>query len=150
MFRGATKITVDDKGRVVVPTRHRRLLSAPGEGRVVVTVDTDECLLVYPAPDWEPIEEKLMALPTFDARSRRIQRLMVGHAEEIEIDSHGRISLSSELREFAGITRAAWIVGQGNRLEIWDEGRWNLRRAEWIKAEQAGTQVSAALENLQL
>jgi MraZ protein len=150
MFRGATKVTIDDKGRVVVPTRYRRLLAGAGEGRVVVTVDPDECLLVYPAPEWEPIEQQLMSLPALNPQARRLQRLMVGHADELELDGHGRIALSPELREFAGLIRGAWMVGQGKRLEIWDEGRWNLRRAEWLKAEQAGGEPSLALESLQL
>jgi MraZ protein len=150
MFRGATKVTIDDKGRVVVPTRYRRLLATPGEGRVVVTVDRDECLLVYPAPEWELIEQQLMSLPTLNPQARRLQRLMVGHADELEIDSHGRLSLSPELREFAGLARAAWMVGQGKRLELWDEGRWNHQRAEWMKSEQAVGEPSVELGSLQL
>jgi MraZ protein len=150
MFRGATKVTIDDKGRVVVPTRYRRLLATPGEGRVVVTVDRDECLLVYPAPEWEQIEQQLMSLPSLNPQARRLQRLMVGHADELEIDSHGRLSLSPELREFAGLERAAWMVGQGKRLELWDEGRWNHQRAEWMKSEQAVGEPSVELGSLQL
>ena len=92
---------------MVVPTRYRRQLATPGEGRVVVTVDRDECLLIYSAPDWEQIEQQLMALPSLNAQARRLQRLMVGHADDMEIDSHGRLSLSQELREFAGLARAA-------------------------------------------
>ncbi len=95
MFRGATKVTVDDKGRVVVPTRYRALLGDRGAGRVVVTVDRDQCLLIYPTPEWEQIEQHLMGLPSLHAQSRRLQRLMVGHATEVEIDSHGRIALSA-------------------------------------------------------
>ena len=100
MFRGATKITIDDKGRVVVPVRHRGLLSAAGEGRVIVTVDRDECLLIYAAPEWERIEQQLNSLPSLHPQVRRLQRLMVGHAEELLLDSHGRLALTPELREF--------------------------------------------------
>jgi MraZ protein len=150
MFRGATKVTIDDKGRVVVPTRYRRLLATPGEGRVVVTVDRDACLLIYPGPEWEEIEQKLMALPSLNPQARRLQRLMVGHADDMEIDSHGRLSLSPELREFAGLARAAWMVGQGKHLELWDEGRWNHQREEWMKSEQAVGEPSVELGSLQL
>jgi MraZ protein len=150
MFRGATKISIDDKGRVVVPTRYRGLLVARGEGRVVVTVDKDQCLLIYPVPDWEQIEQHLMALPSLHPQSRRLQRLMVGHATEVEVDGHGRIALSSELREFAALDRSAMLIGQGKRLELWDEERWNAQRAEWMRTEQEATQLASPLDSLLL
>lgn len=150
MFRGATKITIDDKGRAVVPVRYRALLSATGEGRVVVTVDRDECLLIYPAPEWERIEAQLNSLPNMNAQVRRLQRLMIGHAEEMVLDSHGRIALTPELREFAGLGRAAWLVGQGKRLELWDEARWNQQRDEWKNSEQGVTELAAELATLSL
>ena len=90
MFRGATKVTLDDKGRMVMPTRYRERLREQAQGRLVVTVDRDQCLLVYPLNEWEQIERKLMALPTLHAQSRRLQRLMVGHATDLELDGHGR------------------------------------------------------------
>jgi MraZ protein len=150
MFRGATKITVDDKGRVVVPTRYRALLTSSGEGRVVVTVDRDECLLVYSAPEWERIEQQLNSLPSLHPQARRLQRLMIGHAEELAIDSHGRIALTPELREFAGLQRNAWMVGQGKRLEIWDEARWKVQCDEWKKSEQGVTELAQELSTLSL
>ena len=125
-------------------------LLTPGEGRVIVTVDRDECLLIYAAPEWEQIEQQLMALPNLNAQARRLQRLMVGHADDMEIDSHGRLSLTPELREFAGLARAAWLVGQGKHLELWDEARWNIQRDEWMKSEQAVGEPSAELGTLQL
>ena len=76
MFRGATKVTIDDKGRVVVPARYRGLLMARGDGRVVVTVDRDQCLLIYPVPEWEQIEQHLMSLPTLHDQSRRLRGVM--------------------------------------------------------------------------
>jgi MraZ protein len=150
MFRGATKITVDDKGRIVVPARYRGLLTAAGAGRVVVTVDRDECLLVYSAPEWDHIEQQLNSLPSLHPQARRLQRLMIGHAEEMVIDSHGRIALTPELREFAGLQRAAWMVGQGKRLEIWDEARWKVQCDEWKKSEQGVTELAAELSTLSL
>lgn len=150
MFRGATKITIDDKGRVVVPVRYRALLSAPGEGRVIVTVDRDECLLIYSLAEWERIEQQLNSLPSLHPQVRRLQRLMIGHAEELLLDSHGRLTLTPELREFAGLARAAWLVGQGKRLELWDEARWNIQREEWKKSEQGVTELAAELSTLSL
>jgi len=150
MFRGATKVTIDDKGRVVVPARYRGLLVARGDGRVVVTVDRDQCLLIYPVPEWEQIEQHLMSLPTLHAQSRRLQRLMVGHATEVEVDGHGRIALTPELREFAALDRNAVLIGQGKRLELWDETRWTAQRAEWMRTEQSATELAEQLDSLSL
>jgi MraZ protein len=150
MFRGATKLTLDVKGRIVMPTRHRERLRESSEGRLVVTVDRDQCLLIYPLPECEQIERKLMALPTLHPQSRRLQRLMVGHATELELDGHGRLLLTAELREFAGLNRFAMLIGQGNRFELWDEARWIERRDFWLKSEESSTDLSAELDSLSL
>jgi MraZ protein len=150
MFRGATKVTLDDKGRMVMPTRHRERLREQAQGRVVVTVDRDQCLLIYPLPEWEQIERKLMALPTLHAQSRRLQRLMVGHATDLDLDGHGRLLLPPELREFAGLNRHAMLVGQGGRFELWDEARWMERRDFWLKSEESTTDLPAELDSLSL
>lgn len=150
MFRGATKVTLDDKGRMVVPTRYRDHLHERAQGRLVVTVDRDQCLLLYPLPDWEQIERKLMGLPTLHAQARRLQRLMVGHATDLELDGHGRLLLPPELREFASLERHAMLVGQGNRFELWNDARWAERRAEWLKSEEIATDLPAELDSLSL
>ena len=150
MFRGATRLTVDDKGRVVMPTRHRDRLREGSGGHVVVTVDRDQCLLIYPLPEWEQIERKIMALPSLQPQARRLQRLMVGHATDLELDGHGRLLLSAELREFAGLTRHAMLIGQGGRFELWDEARWNERRDVWLKSDDGSGGLSADLDSLSL
>ena len=99
MFRGAAKVTLDDKGRMVLPTRYREHALERSQGKLVVTVDRDQCLLLYPLPDWEQIERKLMSLPSLHAQARRLQRLMVGHATELDLDGHGRLLLPPELRD---------------------------------------------------
>ncbi|MGH8198334.1 MAG: division/cell wall cluster transcriptional repressor MraZ, partial [Steroidobacteraceae bacterium] len=113
MFRGATKVTLDAKGRMVMPTRYRERLAERGEPHLVVTIDRDQCLLIYPLPDWEEIERKLMRLPTLNEHARRLQRLMVGHATDVELDGHGRLLLPPKLREFAHLDRNAMLIGQG-------------------------------------
>jgi len=150
MFRGATKLSLDDKGRMVMPTRHRERLREESEGRVVVTVDRDQCLLIYPLPAWETIERKLMSLPALNAEARRLQRLMVGHATDLQLDGHGRLLLPAELREFAGLERNAMLIGQGNRFELWNEARWQERRDTWLKSERSGGDLPAELESLSL
>ena len=150
MFRGANKVTLDAKGRMVMPTRYRDRLLERCQGRLVVTVDRDQCLLLYPLPDWEEIERKLMRLPTLNEQSRRLQRLMVGHASDIELDGHGRVLLPPKLREFAHLDRNAILIGQGSRFELWDELRWDERRDEWLKAEDTAGLLPPELGSLSL
>jgi MraZ protein len=149
VLRGATKVTLDAKGRLAIPTRYRERLAQRCDGQLVATVDKDYCLLLYPLPDWEDIERKLMRLPSLDKRARRLQRLMVGHATEVDIDGHGRILLSRELREFAGLEKQAVLLGQGNRFELWDEERWNETRDGWL-SDGDDADLSAQLETLTL
>ena len=151
MFRGANKVTLDAKGRMAMPARYRDTLVERSEGRLVATVDrSDKCLLIYPLPDWEEIERKLMRLPTLNPQVRRLQRLMVGHATELDLDGHGRLLLPPELREFALLERRGMLIGQGNRCELWDEARWNERRALWLANEAAETGLPAELDSLTL
>jgi len=150
MFRGATKITLDDKGRMVIPNRYREQINELAQGKLVVTVDKDQCLLIYPLPEWEQIERKLMSLPSLNATARRLQRLMVGHATDLPLDGHGRVLLPPELREFAQLERHGMLIGQGNRFELWDERRWNERRDLWLKTEEAATDLPSELESLSL
>ncbi len=150
MFRGANKLTLDAKGRMVMPTRYRERLQELCGGKLVITVDKDQCLLIYPLPDWEEIERKLMRLPTLNPQARRLQRLMVGHATDLELDGHGRLLLPPKLREFALLTRDAMLIGQGLRFELWDEARWNARRDEWLANEESAVDLPAELETLSL
>ena len=149
MFRGATKVTIDAKGRLAIPTRYRDRLASRSNGQLVVTVDRDYCLLLYPYPDWEEIERKLIRLPSLNKQARRLQRLMVGYATELELDGNGRILLSRELREFAGIERQAILIGQGNKFELWNDEICNKKRDAWLSDEEDGN-LSAELESLSL
>ena len=150
-FRGINNVAVDAKGRMAMPARYRdRLLEACG-GRLVVTVDQDHCLLVYPLPEWEVIEEKLINLPSLNKQSRLLQRLLIGHATDLEMDGQGRILLPAMLREYAGLKKKAVLIGQGKKLEIWDEETWTQSQEEWVAAVQADEGgLPAALEDLSL
>jgi transcriptional regulator MraZ len=150
MFRGANKLTLDAKGRMVMPTRYRERLQERCGGKLVITVDKEQCLLIYPLPDWEEIERKLMRLPSLNAQARRLQRLMVGHATDTDLDAHGRLLLPPNLREFSLLKRDAMLIGQGMRFELWDEARWNERRDEWLAGEESTADLPAELETLSL
>ena len=150
MFRGANKLTLDAKGRMVMPTRYRERLQERCGGKLVITVDKEQCLLLYPLPDWEEIERKLMRLPTLNPQARRLQRLMVGHATDTDLDAHGRLLLPPNLREFAHLSRDAMLIGQGMRFELWDEARWNEQRDEWLAGEESAVDLPAELETLSI
>ena len=150
MFRGATKVTLDAKGRLAIPTRYRERIAARCANQLVATVDRDYCLLIYPLPDWEDIERKLDRLPSLNKQTRRLQRLMLGHASEMELDGHGRVLLQAALREFAGMEKHAVLVGQGRKFELWDETRWNYKREDWLAEDEAGLELPAELETLSL
>ena len=151
MFRGVNALTLDSKGRMAIPTRYREQLARVCGGQMVLTVDRDHCLLLYPQPEWEEIERKVMKLSSFNKQTRTLQRLLVGHATECELDGNGRILLSPPLREFAGLNKDVVLIGQGNKFEIWDEGAWNAQRAEWLEGEgEEGGKLPPDLESLSL
>jgi len=149
VFRGATKITLDAKGRLAIPTRYRERIATRCDGQLVITLDRDHCLLIYPLPDWEEIERKLVRLPSLQKRTREMQRIMLGYATEVEVDGAGRILLSRELREVAGLERTAMLIGQGHKFELWDEERWNAIRDDWLNADDDGD-LPPELESLSL
>lgn len=130
MYRGINGINLDEKGRMALPTRYRDNL-----GAVVVTIDTEEsCLLMYPQDEWEEIEAKIEALPSFNQSARRVQRLLIGHATELSLDNNGRILLPQLLRDYAHLEKQVILVGQGKKFEIWSAPVWEVRRKEWLKA----------------
>ena len=131
-FRGVTELALDAKGRFAIPARHRDAIVAAGGSRLVLTADPSRCLLLYPLAAWEPIQARLMALSSFDERIRALQRLLVGHADDVEIDAAGRILVPPELRRYASLDRRVVLVGQGTKFELWDDAAWAARTAQAI------------------
>jgi MraZ protein len=132
VFRGVTHLTLDNKGRLAIPAKHRAALTGETDGRVVLTADPSHCLLLYPIAEWEPIQARLMALSSFNERVRSLQRLLVGHADDVELDGAGRILVPSALRQYAALDKHVVLVGQGNKFELWDEARWTEQTAQAI------------------
>ena len=139
MFRGVTALTLDSKGRLAMPAKYRDVLQLRAGGKLVVTADSALCLLLYPAPDWEPIQERLMGLSSFNARTRDLQRLLVGNASDVEMDAAGRILLPGPLRKFAALDKDVALVGQGARFELWDEVKWAEHMERSIALTENGT-----------
>lgn len=148
MFRGVTNLTVDSKGRLAMPARYREPILDRAQGKLVVTTDSPSCLLIYAAPDWEPIEAKLMSLSAFDPRIRDLQRLLVGYASEVEMDGTGRILIPGPLRKFAGLDKDVALVGQGRRFELWDVVKWDQQIGRAV--ELTGNGMPPELEGFSL
>jgi MraZ protein len=132
LFRGFSILSLDAKGRLAIPARYREQLQDFCASRLVVTVDRDHCLLIYPAPTWTDIERKLQRLPSFNSAARKLQRIYIGHAHDVDMDGQGRVLLPPVLRQFASLEKRVALVGQGNKFEVWDEDTWNGRREEWL------------------
>lgn len=125
MFRGVAQLNLDSKGRLAVPSRYREGLLVRCAGRLVITADFDKCLLIYPQPDWEPIQQKLMGLSSLNPRIRDLQRQLIGYAEDTDMDAAGRVLVSPALRDFASLGKSVVLVGQGNKFELWDKEKWD-------------------------
>lgn len=150
MFRGASQIALDAKGRMAIPIRYRERLANRADGHLVATVDR-ECLLIYPLPDWKEFEEKLMAVPNINPVARRFQRIKMGYAKDLQMDAHGRVLVPKELRDVAKLDKRAMLLGQGNKFELWDEDLWNTRRDEWLAVDFGeGLELPAELGSLSL
>jgi MraZ protein len=152
VFRGATNLNLDSKGRIAMPARYRDRLMETCGGKLVVTVDRDGCLLIYPLPEWEVIERELAKLPSFDRQARALQRLLIGYATDAPLDGQGRITLPTPLRDFAGLDKKVVLLGQSNKFEVWDEKRWLDQRERWAagEAEESEAMLPAALTSLSL
>ncbi|SQK76696.1 cell division protein MraZ [Tatumella ptyseos] len=138
MFRGATQVNLDGKGRIAVPTRYREILIGESQGQMVCTIDLHQpCLLLYTLPEWEVIERKLSRLSTMNPAERRVQRLLLGHASECQMDNAGRLLLASTLRQHAGLQKEIMLVGQFNKFELWDKPAWYQQIREDIESESA-------------
>jgi len=152
MYRGINAINLDTKGRMTLPTRYRESLQKSDGNNVVITIDTDSpCLLLYPISEWQKIEQKIQALPSFNKATRRIQRLLIGHATDVEIDSSGRVLIQPLLREYAHLVKEVVLIGQSNKLEVWDKKYWHKHRDGWLVEEaDSTTDVPPELQTLAL
>lgn len=139
MFRGANAINLDTKGRLTVPTRYRQALMDDCQGQLVCTVDNRQsCLLLYPLPEWDIIEEKISKFSTMNPDERRIQRLLIGYANDAIMDKSGRVLIAPTLRQYANLDKEIMLVGQRNRIEIWSQDTWFAQVEEDLKVEKMG------------
>ncbi len=127
MFRGSYEHTVDAKGRVSVPSKFRDIIADQYEGRLVLTMDYDRCLTLYPLEEWERLEEKLKSLPLMQQEVKDFRRFLLSSAAECELDRQGRLLIPPAHREHAAIAKNVMLVGIIDKVEIWDVGAWKAR-----------------------
>lgn len=139
MFRGASAISIDEKGRLAIPSKYRSQLLSQAEGKLVCTIDTVQpCLLLYAVPEWKVVEKRLAGLSSFNPTERRLQRMLLGHANDCEMDKNGRLLIAPTLRTHAQLDKKVMLVGQLNKFEIWSEDAWNQQIQRDIEIEQQG------------
>ena len=147
MFKGITNIRLDTKGRLTIPTKYRPIIHEQSNSKMVITIDSEEkCLLLYPSTSWKKIQEKINDLPSFNKNARRIQRLLIGHAEDLDLDGNGRILLSRPLRSFAEMTKQVTMIGQGEKFEIWSNDIWEKRVTTWRAEETEDVEESILMD----
>ena len=150
MFKGIHNINTDSKGRLAIPTKYRTTILDRFDGNMVITIDYEEkCLLLYTISAWEKIQSKINELPSFNKNARRIQRLLVGHAEDVDLDSNGRILISKPLRNFSEITKKVTMIGQGEKFEIWSDLIWQARVNQW-RSEETDESEESVLSDINI
>lgn len=146
VFQGSQSINMDTKGRMAIPSKYRDLLAAACNGRLVITANPYErCLNIYPEPQWREVSAKISALPNSHKQVRRLQRLVLGNASELELDGNGRILLPAILRDYAGLDKKLVLVGLNEKAELWSEDSWNA-----LLDEQGDEPLPDELQNLSL
>lgn len=150
LFKGIHNLNLDSKGRLGIPVTYRDHIIGLLKGSMVITIDTEEkCLLLYPSEIWSKIQGKINQLPSFNKNARRIQRLLIGHAEDIDVDSNGRILISKPLREYATLSKKIILIGQGDKFEIWDQNLWNQNVDKW-REEVTSNDDAQALSDISI
>ena len=127
VFQGASSLSLDAKGRLSVPTRHRDVLSATASGQLTITRHPHGCLMVFPRPEWEKFRARIAALPM---EAQWWKRIFLGNAMDVDMDGTGRVLISPELRASAGISMDTMLLGMGSYFELWDKATYESHEAE--------------------
>jgi MraZ protein len=132
VFQGASSLTLDGKGRLSVPTRHRDVLSATAQGLLTITKHPHGCLMVFPRPEWDVFRDRISALPM---SAQWWKRIFLGNAMDVELDGTGRVLISPELRQSASITKDTILLGMGNHFELWDKAAYEAQEAKAMQEQ---------------
>ncbi len=147
MFQGAAALSLDAKGRIAIPARHRDAL-VPDGAPLVITAHPHRCLLVYPQAAWAPISEEIGRMPGLDQRTATLKRLLIGFAQVEELDSAGRVLVAPSLRQWASLDKQLWLVGQGSHFELWSDAGWTKQQEAMLALD--GETLPAGFESLSL
>jgi MraZ protein len=132
VFQGASSLSLDAKGRLSVPTRHRDVLSATASGQLTITKHPHGCLMVFPRPEWEKFRARIAELPM---SAQWWKRIFLGNAMDVDMDATGRVLISPELRQAAGITKDAMLLGMGQHFELWDKATYDAQEAQAMQGD---------------
>ena len=132
VFQGASSLILDAKGRLSVPTRHREVLTATAFSQLTITKHPHGCLMVFPRPEWEKFRERIAQLPM---SAQWWKRIFLGNAMDVYMDTTGRVLISPELREAAGISKDTMLLGMGNHFELWDKATYDEQEAKAMQGE---------------
>ena len=143
MFQGETAITIDDKGRLAIPTSYRDVIARACEGRLVITYNPFEAgsLYLYPMPVWERVRDQVNALPRTKSVSRSLQLKLVGAATFVEPDANGRIGIPASHRSAVGIERRAVLLGMGDKFELWSEQAHHAQIRQTVSDEDLSDEL---------
>lgn len=130
VFQGASSLSLDVKGRLSVPTRHRDVLSNAASSQLTITKHPHGCLMIFPRNEWERFRDRIAALPM---QAQWWKRIFLGNAMDVDMDSSGRVLVSPELRAAAGISKDAILLGMGAYFELWDAQVYAVQEAEAMK-----------------
>ena len=132
VFQGASSLSLDAKGRLSVPTRYRDVLSADAAGQLTITKHPHGCLMVFPRPEWEQFRDRIAQLPM---SAQWWKRMFLGNAMDVDMDGTGRVLVSPELRQSAGLTRDVLLLGMGKHFELWDKSTYDAKEAQAMQGE---------------
>jgi MraZ protein len=149
LFQGTTALTLDAKGRLAIPARHREALASASGGALVMTAHPHGCLLLFPQATWAPISAQVLKASSFDRAAAAVKRTLIGYAVDMEMDAAGRLLVAPEMREYAGIDKSVRFVGMGSHFEIWSDEGWK-RQNETALAALAGGEPPAGFEGISL
>lgn len=130
VFQGASSLSLDAKGRLSVPTRHRDVLSANADGQLTITKHPHGCLMVFPRPEWEKFRDRVANL---SMEAQWWKRMFLGNAMDVDMDGTGRVLVPPELRQAVGLSRDVLLLGMGKHFELWDKARYDAEEAKAVQ-----------------
>jgi MraZ protein len=150
VFRGTYEHAIDGKGRTSFPSKFRELLAGEESSKLILTIGLEPCLLVYPMPAWKKFGERVRELPAFDSAVRDLKRVYFTNAQDVELDSVGRMLIPSMLRDYANLRRDVVWAGNDQVVELWDKEAFNAARQAITHSPERRAEMARRLAELGL